>query len=132
MVKNLFLNKVILITGASSGLGKTFTDFFLKEGARLIVCSRRNNFKGKYYSKNKNFYYYKFDLRKVEKINLFIKRISKKFKKIDILINNAGVAIPKKIERLEYKNLLNSFKVNFFAPSIITREVLKIMKKKIW
>tara|TARA_X000000368_G_scaffold409308_1_gene391050 strand:+ start:62 stop:796 length:735 start_codon:yes stop_codon:yes gene_type:complete len=130
LVKNLFLNKVILITGASSGLGKTFTDFFLKEGARLIVCSRRNNFKSKYYSKNKNFYYYKFDLRKVEKINLFIKRISNKFKKIDILINNAGVAIPKKIERLEYKNLLNSFKVNFFAPSIITREVLKIMKKK--
>jgi len=130
LVKNFFSNKVILITGGSSGLGKTFTDFFLQEGANVIVCSRRNKFKNKFYSKNKNFYYYKFDLIKIDRINYFISRLLKRFKKIDILINNAGIAIPKKIEKLEYKNLLKSFQVNFFAPSIVTKEVLKIMKKK--
>ena len=60
---------------------------------------------------------------------LFISKIHKKFKKIDVLINNAGVALPKKFEKLEYKNLLYSFQINFFAPSIITKEVLQIMKK---
>ena len=44
MVEKLFTNKVILITGASSGLGKTFADFFLKQGALVIACSRRNMF----------------------------------------------------------------------------------------
>jgi short-subunit dehydrogenase len=129
MVENLFTNKVILITGASSGLGKTFADFFLKQEALVIVCSRRNTFNKKIYTNNKNFFYYKLDLKKIEKITSFIKKISSKFKKIDILINNAGVANPTSFEKLDYKNLLNSFKVNFFAPTIITKEVLKIMKK---
>jgi len=129
MVKNIFLDKVVLITGGSSGLGRTYTNYFLKEGATVISCSRRNNFKNKFYTNNSKFYYYKFDLKYVEKIKIFIKKISKKFKKIDVLINNAGVAINGKIQDIDYKHLLTSFQVNFFAPAIITKEVLKLMKK---
>jgi 3-oxoacyl-[acyl-carrier protein] reductase len=130
LVKNFFTNKVILITGGSSGLGKTFVDFFLNKGAQVVVCSRSNKFKKKFYLNNKNFHYFKFDLHQLDKIKFFIKKVSGKFKKIDILINNAGIAMPKKIELLDNKNLLDSFKVNFFAPSLITKEVLKLMKKK--
>ena len=68
MVKNVFKKKVILITGGSSGLGRTYTNFFLQEGATVIVCSRRNNFKNKFYSKNNRFNYHKLDLTKIEKI----------------------------------------------------------------
>tara|TARA_B100001248_G_C27375158_1_gene453840 strand:+ start:173 stop:904 length:732 start_codon:yes stop_codon:yes gene_type:complete len=125
-----FQNKVILITGASSGLGKTFTDFFLKKGANVAVCSRRNSFKSKFYKKNQNFYFHKFDLSNLNKTSRLIEKFPKKFKKIDVLINNAGVAIPQKIEKLNYKDLLYTFNVNFFAPSILTKEVLKIMKKR--
>ena len=127
--KSIFHNKVVLITGGSSGLGKTYTNYFLEEGAIVISCSRRNNFKNKFYTNNHKFYYYKFDLKNIEKIKVFIRKLSKKFKKIDILINNAGIALPGKIIKLDYKNLLTSFQVNFFAPSIITSEVLKLMKK---
>lgn len=129
MVKKIFLDKVILITGGSSGLGRTYVNYFLKEGAKVITCSRRNNFKNKFYTKNYKFHYYKFDLKNIEKIKIFIRKISKKFKKIDILINNAGIALNKKIQDIDYKHLLTSFQVNFFAPSIITREVLILMKK---
>ena len=80
MVK-IFLDKVVLITGGSSGLGRTYTNYFLKEGATVISCSRRNNFKNKFYTNNSKFFYYKFDLKYVEKIKIFIKKISKKFKK---------------------------------------------------
>jgi len=130
VVKNFFKDRVILITGASSGLGKTFTDFFLRKKACVIVCSRRNKFRSKFYKKNRNFHYYKFDLNQVTKIKLFINNLSKKFKRIDILINNAGVAIPKKISQLNQENLIKSFNINFFAPTLITKEVLKIMKKR--
>ncbi len=129
MVKNEFSNKIILITGGSSGLGKTYTDFFLKEGAKVVVCSRRNNFKNKFYKNNKNFTFYKLDLSNIERIKIFTRKLSNKFKKIDVLINNAGIAFPKKIEKLEYKKLLNTFQVNFFAPAILTKEILKLMKK---
>ena len=129
MVKSSFSNKIILITGGSSGLGRTYTNFFLKEGATVIACSRRNNFKNKIYSNNSKFNYYKLDLTKIEKLKKFIKKLFKKHKKIDILINNAGIALPQKVESLRHTNLLSTFKVNFFAPSIITKEVIKIMKK---
>ena len=66
--KSIFHNKVVLITGGSSGLGKTYTNYFLEEGAIVISCSRRNNFKNKIYSNNSKFYYYKLDLTKIEKL----------------------------------------------------------------
>lgn len=130
MVKNYFSDKVVLITGGSSGLGKTFVDYFMKKKATVIVFSRKNKFKKKMYSKKNKFFFYKFDLNHLSKIKLLIKDIIIKFKRIDVLINNAGVAKPQKIESLDEDNLIESFKVNFFAPSLITKEVLKIMKKK--
>ena len=120
---------VILVTGASSGLGKTFANHFINKGAKVIVCSRRNKFQNKFYKNSKNFYFYRFDLNNIDKIKFFIKKLKKKFKRIDILINNAGVAIPQSVEQLTAENLLKSFKVNFFSHSLITKEVLKIMKK---
>ena len=129
MVKNFFENKVILVTGASSGLGKTFANHFINKGSKVIVCSRRNKFRSKFYKNNKNFFFYKFDLNNINRIKLFVTKIKKKFKRIDILINNAGVAIPQSIDQLTAENLFKSFKVNFFSPSLITKEVLKIMKK---
>ena len=127
--KDASFGKVILITGASSGLGKTFTDFFLKKGALVLACARRNTFKKNFYKSN-NFKYYKVDLSNTKRIKTFIEKISKKFKKIDVLINNAGVAIPQRIEKLEIKKLLQSFQINLFAPAILSKEVLKIMKKR--
>ncbi len=128
MVKNFFSNKVILITGGSSGLGRTFVDFFLSKGAKVIVCSRNNKFKKNNYYR-KTLFFFKFDLINNNKIKPFIKKLIRQFKKIDILINNAGIAEPKKIASLENKYLLKNFKVNFFAPSLITKEVIKAMKK---
>ena len=129
MVKNFFYDKTVLITGGSSGLGKTFVDFYLSKGARVLVCSRNNRFKKKNYLKKKNFFFFKFDLTNTNKIKYLIRKLIKKFKKIDILINNAGIAEPRKIEDLENNYLLKNFKVNFFSPSLITKEVLKTMKK---
>ena len=51
--KEFFDNKVIL-SWCSSGLGKTFADYYNK-GAKVIVCSRRNKFKNKFYKNYKNF-----------------------------------------------------------------------------
>ena len=91
MVKNYFSDKVVLITGGSSGLGKTFVDYFMKKKATVIVFSRKNKFKKKMYSKKNKFFFYKFDLNHLSKIKLLIKDIIIKFKRIDVLINNAGV-----------------------------------------
>jgi len=129
LVKKKFINKVILITGASSGLGKTFTEYFIGQGAYVAICARRISFLKKNYEKNRNVFFYKLDLQNYKSLKKFVNIILKKFDKIDILINNAAVAIPEKIDKIKDRNLEQSFKTNVFAPALLIKEVLKIMKK---
>ena len=64
----------------------------------------------------------------MSEIKIFYQTL-KKFSTVDYLINNAGIAIPSRIEKLKIKDLENIFKVNLFAPSMLLKNVSKIMKK---
>jgi 3-oxoacyl-[acyl-carrier protein] reductase len=126
---NRFKNKVILVTGASSGLGLNIAKEFIKEGAKLAVCARRLAKLKKNYGKKKNVFFQKVDVSDEKAIKKFIKNTIKKFGKIDILINNAGIVRSSKIEYIKSKDLRKTFDVNLFAPIIFLKETLKIMKK---
>ena len=82
--------KVILITGASSGLGKTITKNLSLENFQIVVCARNLALLKKVYKKNKNVFFSKVDVSSEKQIKQFIKNILKKFGKIDVLVNNAG------------------------------------------
>ena len=128
--KQLFHDKVVVITGASSGLGFRIAREFIKENANLSICARRLYKLKKIYKGKAKVFFQKVDISDEEAIKKFIKKTVKIFGKIDILINNAGIAQPSKIENIDYKDLKKTFEVNLFAPAIFLRETLKIMKKK--
>lgn len=89
--------KTIFISGATSGFGKSIAERFAKDGENLIITGRRKerlqqlanelikNFNIKVLTLN-------FDVRFENEVNVAIKSIPKDFQKIDILINNAGLA----------------------------------------
>ena len=85
--------KTILITGATSGIGKATAELFAKRGERLILCGRRQErleqlkekFKGETHLLN-------FDVRNREAVFDAIDSLPNEWKQIDILINNAGNA----------------------------------------
>lgn len=89
-------NKVVLITGASSGIGKACAYSFAKEGAKLILTARRdeilkeiqNDLKEKYNTKS---IIYSLDVRSFEQVKNTFDNLPDDFKTIDILINNAGL-----------------------------------------
>ena len=122
--------KVVLITGGSSGVGLEIAKFFIKKNATVIVCSK--NFKKLQieFKKFANVYFKSVDVADEKKIIFFIKSIIKKFKRIDILINNAGINLNSNVDLFNYKDLLKLFKINFFSYAVFIREVSKIMKKK--
>ena len=70
------------------------------------------------------------DVSNEKNIQKFLTNTVKKFGKIDVLINNAGIAKSSKIENIKYNDLKKTYEVNVFAPVIFLRESLKIMKKK--
>jgi 3-hydroxy acid dehydrogenase / malonic semialdehyde reductase len=90
-------NKTIFITGASSGIGKACTELFASEGAKLIICARRieriEKLSGDLSKKSgTKIYAIQMDVRNRKEVQEKISSIPKEFQKIDVLLNNAGLA----------------------------------------
>ncbi len=89
--------KIVFITGASSGIGKSCAYAFAKEGANLVISARRKNLIDEIAEDiRKKFgvkvHAYKLDITKREDVINSVKTLPNEFKNIDILINNAGLA----------------------------------------
>lgn len=90
--------KVVLITGATSGIGKATARRFAKNGYDLIITGRRQERLKEITKKLKNKYAINilplcFDLRSNEEVTVALKGLKAPWNKIDILINNAGLAV---------------------------------------
>lgn len=90
-------DKTVLITGASSGIGKSCATYFAQEGARLILVARRKDRLDSLAQELKNKFQTKIlaqelDVRDRKAVEEFISSLPKEWTEIDILVNNAGLA----------------------------------------
>ncbi len=90
-------NKIVFITGASSGIGKACAEAFASKGSNLILSARRierlNDLKKSLVKKNKvKILVVELDVRKLRNVKTVISSLSKEWEQIDILLNNAGLA----------------------------------------
>lgn len=89
------MSKIVFITGATSGIGQASAEIFAQNKYRLIVCGRREDRLKQLKEKldaNTQVEYLVFDVRDKEEVFKQISSLPEDFKKIDILINNAGNA----------------------------------------
>ena len=90
-------DKVILITGATSGIGQATATLFAKHGFRIIITGRRSDrldelkkdFETNYNTKVKTL---TFDVRNLEEVKSMVNDLDEEWKNVDVLINNAGLA----------------------------------------
>ena len=106
--ENTFKNKVVLITGGGTGLGKSMGEYLLKLGAKIIITSRKQNILDetcKEFDKisKGNTLALAGDVRNSSDVEKIIEKGYKKFKKIDHLINNAAGNFISPTERLSPK-----------------------------
>jgi len=122
----MYKGKVVLVTGASRGVGLGVTKHFIENGATVIGLSRGNtNFEHEHY---KHFYV---DIGDAESItNCFKKEICKQFKKIDIVINNAAVLTSQYSLIMPVKNAMDMVNVNLLGVFFVSREAAKLMRNK--
>lgn len=120
------MQKTVFITGVSRGIGKALAEKFLKENYEVIGTSTSS----KAEIKNKNLIMLKLDLSLPKSIEQCVKDFEKLNKKIDILINNAGIwsGEEKDIQLLDLSHLRKVLEVNLFGTIDLTNKLIKFVK----
>ena len=136
---NILENKNCLITGATGGLGSHLAKILLEHNCNIFLTSKSKlklqQLQNKLEKTNKNnckIIYEYGDLTKISDVKKIIKSIRKKFKTIDIVINNAGLFLSKPISKSKIDEFQNIFDVNVKAPFLFSKEFSQDMKKKKW
>jgi len=119
-------SKVLLITGASSGIGKVSAEHLAEKGHIVYGTSR---FPGSY-PNPPNFTMLQMDVTDIETIDRIIEQIIEKEGKIDVLINNAGMGIAGDLEYISISKAKDQFETNFFGPLRLIKNVLPIMRNQ--
>lgn len=117
--------KVALVTGAAKGNGKAISEGLLTAGAKVVAIDILEPL-----NKNNEIDFYVCDITDQVSVKKILKKIEKKYNKVDILINNAGVTKPKEFMDYDEESWNKTFEVNLKAPFFIMKEVFKIMKNK--
>ena len=119
------MSKIFLITGDRKGIGRSLTEYYLDKGNIVIGCSRSGS-----NLIHKNYEHFICDVGDEESVKKVTSAIRKKHRRIDVLINNAGMASMNHLlvtpvstfDKLVHTNLKGTF--------LFTREGSKIMRKK--
>lgn len=122
------MNKNIIITGTSRGIGFELVQLFAKAGHHVLALSR--NEKPIQNLKLDNVTCFSFDLNNEEAYTQVEDFISKSWKHVDILINNAGALLNKPFSETTLSDFSHVYKTNVFGVSELTRITLPFMKKK--
>lgn len=132
---NRLKNKVLLITGGDSGIGKAVSILFAKEGADVAVVflsesEDANDTKQTIEEYNRKCLLLEGDISKEGFCKQAVEKTIETFGKIDILINNAAVQYESKsLEEMDIDNMIKTFEVNIFSMFYITKAALPYLKK---
>ena len=116
--------KVILITGTSRGIGKFLVNYYLQKKFIVVGCSRKSGPN----IKNKNYYHFCLDILNEKEVKKLFRFIRTNFRRLDILINNAGIASMNHSLLIPVSTINNIFQTNVTGTFLFSRESAKIMK----
>ena len=128
-------NKVAMITGGARGIGKAIAMAYAREGAKLALCARTaaelDQTVGELRALRAEAEGWSCDVSLEDSAKEFVARTFKKFGRIDVLVNNAGVMTrPVPMTELDIKKWDYTIAVNLRGPFLITQAVLPIMMKQ--
>lgn len=130
-MKNLFTDKVVIVTGASSGIGEAIAREFALNGSRVILAARSEFRLGQIVDEiiatGGKAFYVKTDVSIESDCKLLIEETIKKYGKVDILVNNAGLSMRAAFIDVDLKVLHRLMDVNFWGTVYCTKYALPFL-----
>ena len=127
-------DRVVIVTGAASGIGKAIAEAYAKEGAKLALADL--NLKGlnalKTELKDNEVYVEKVDVTDEKNCKDFIENVAEHFGKIDVLCNNAGTALMGDIATFPEETFRKHAELMMYAPVRLTNLCIPHFKKNGW
>lgn len=117
-------NRVILITGTSKGIGEYLARYYVEKKYQVIGCSRQP-----VAAASDNYRHFCLDITDEQRVKEMFAEITKTYRRLDVLVNNAGVASMNHVLLTPTKVARNIFETNFIGTFLLCREAAKLMKR---
>lgn len=130
-----FKDKIVLVTGSSRGIGRSIAVKFAKEGANVIINYKNSKKEAEVLSEILSTYgnscmCIKADVSKENEVENMIEKIINKYGKIDVLVNNAGIAIDSEFEDRKVQDWKDTLDTNLIGVFLTSKYAGKYMKEK--
>ncbi|EFO28953.1 short-chain dehydrogenase/reductase SDR [Roseibium sp. TrichSKD4] len=124
-------NKVVLVTGASSGIGRATAQAFLREGANVVLTGRREARLLEAAAGSENALCVPCDVSQADQVDALFEKIDTRFGRLDVVFNNAGnnvAAAP--IDEIPVEDWLTVLNVNLHGAFLIARGAFAMMRRQ--
>ena len=122
------MEKIVLVTGASRGIGREIAKELAQKGYKVIANYNKSKEEAEnLQQENENIEIYKTDVSKREEVTKMVQDVIKKYGKIDILINNAGISQEKLFTDVTDEDWNTMINNNLYSVFCVTQEVLPNM-----
>lgn len=116
-------NKVVLVSGASRGIGHALVEHYARQGCQVIGCSR-SPFQGE----SQNYRHYCLDVADESAVKDMFVQIRKNERRLDVLINNAGIASMNHSLLTPMTTVKKIIETNFIGTFLLCREAARLMQ----
>lgn len=130
MNTNPFKGRIVVITGGTKGIGKSICQRVTSLGATCIVTSRNAQEALEKIDDDPLSFSMKLDVAEQSSVNRFFQTIQESFKRLDVLVNNAGIGYFKSIEDLTLEEWRSTLETNLTGAFICIQHALNMMKKQ--
>ena len=124
------INKVIWITGASSGIGRALAIKFAKQGWQVAISARRENLLKELSQNYSNIHSFPLDVTDSEMCKIVFKQITEKFNNIEICVFGTGIHDPKSEKKFNLEKIKEIMSVNYFGTINSINSIYTYFKEK--
>ncbi len=123
-------DKVVLVTGASSGIGKATAELFIKKGAKVVLAARSLEEVKEFAVKMPNSLAVTVDMTKPQEIQQIVQETQAFYGRIDVLINNAGQELNTSMETIDVERFARLITSDVYGPLVAMQTTIPLMKQQ--